>query len=85
MDRNSEEYKKLKAEYEAKEQYRKDHPEEYPWFAYFQFGFHNMTYLSDEEVQDAVKFYRLYETHSEDGKKEYIRYGRQPITIIERG
>lgn len=35
MDRNSEEYAKLKAEYEEKERYKKEHPEEYPYFVYF--------------------------------------------------
>lgn len=80
MDRNSEEYKKFKADYEAKEQYKKDHPEEYPWFVYFQFGWHNMTYMTDAEVEDAIKFYRLHE----DGKGGYQRFGRQPIFITRR-
>lgn len=81
MTKDSPEYQKLKAEYEAKEQYKKDHPEEYPWFAYFQYGWHNMTYMTDAEVDDAVKFYRL---HS-DGNGGYERFGRQPIVIMPRG
>lgn len=80
MTKDSEEYKKLKAEHDAKEKYKKDHPSEYPYFVYFQFGFHNMTYMTEKEVKDAVKFYRLYS----DGKGGYFRYGRQPITIMPR-
>ena len=80
MDRNSPEYQKFKAEYEAKEKYRRDHPDEYPWFAYFQFGFHRMTYLSDAEKDEDVEFYHLRDMH--DGS--FARYGRQPITITRR-
>ena len=80
MDRNSEEYAKFKAEYEEKERYKKEHPEEYPYFVYFQFGWHNMTYMTKEEVEDAVKFYKLYP----DGKGGYMRVGRQPIFITKR-
>lgn len=84
MDKDSEEYKKLKADYEAKEQYKKDHPEEYPWWAYFQYGWHNITWLTDDEVKEMVKFYHLYKSKTEDGKEKYWRAGRQPITIIRR-
>ena len=83
MDRNSDEYKKFKSEYEAKEQYRKDHPEEYPWFVYFQFGWHNMTYMSDAEVEEAVKFYKgMFESHDDKGNKTWKRFGRQPIYMV---
>lgn len=80
MTRDSEEYKQFCSEYEAKEKERKDNPNTYPYFAYFQFGFHRMTYLSEEEVKDAVKFYHL----KSDYKGGYFRYGRQPITILPR-
>lgn len=80
MTKDSEEYKAFREEYEAKEQKRHDNPDKYPYFAYFQFGFHNMTYLSEEEVKEAVKFYHL----KSDYKGGYFRYGRQPITILLR-
>ena len=69
------------AEYQADKKNRQDHPEKYPWFAYFQYGWHNMTYMTDEEVEEAVKFYRL----KSDCKGGWFRYGRQPITIMKRG
>ena len=31
MTKDSPEYKKHKAEHDAKEKYKSDHPEEYPW------------------------------------------------------
>lgn len=80
MTKDSEEYKQYKAEYEAKEKERKDNPDKYPWFAYYQYGFHRMTYLTDEEVTEEVKFYKL----KSDGKGGYFRYGRQPIMIMPR-
>lgn len=80
MTKDSEEYKAFKAEYEAKEQEKQDHPEKYPYWAYFQFGFHRMTYMTEAEVQDAVKFYKL----KPDYKGGWFRFGRQPITIIPR-
>lgn len=80
MDKNSEEYKQFKAEYEAKEEYKRNHPAEYPYWAYFQFGYHRMTYMTESEVKDAVKFYHL----KPDYKGGYFRYGRQPITIMLR-
>ena len=79
MDRNSEEYAKLKAEHEEKERYKKEHPTEYPWFIYYQFGFHNMTYLTDEEAQEAIRFYRLHKSGD-----SYKRSGRQPILLMRR-
>ena len=48
MDRESEEYKRIRAEYEAKQKERRDNPDRYPYFVYFQFGYHHMTYMSEE-------------------------------------
>ena len=81
MTKDSPEYQRLKAEHEAKEKYKHDHPEEYPWFIYYQFGWHNMTYITDNEKDQAVKFYHL---HGSD-ELGYCRYGRQPIFITRRG
>lgn len=80
MTKDSPEYQKFKAEYEAKEKYKHDHPEEYPWFVYYQFGWHNMTYLTDAEKEDAIKFYRLYG----NDQSGWQRVGRQPIFITRR-
>lgn len=80
MNRESEEYKQFRAEYEAKEKERRDNPDKYPYFVYYQFGFHHMTYMTEEEVQEAVKFYRLYS----DYHGGYQRLGRQPIFITPR-
>ena len=80
MTRDSEEYKRFCAEYEAKEKERKDNPDKYPYFAYYQFGFHRMTYMSGDEVKEAVKFYHL----KSDLKGGYFRCGRQPINIMPR-
>lgn len=80
MTKDSPEYQKFKMEYEAEEKYRHDHPEEYPWFVYYQFGWHTMTYLTDHEKDQAVRFYHLYGTD----KKGYSRYGRSPIFIMHR-
>lgn len=80
MTKDSPEYQKFKAEYEAKEKYKHDHPEEYPWFIYYQFGWHNMTYMTDEEKDQAVKFYHLWGSD----EKGYQRIGRQPIYITRR-
>lgn len=79
MDRNSEEYARFKAEYEEKERYKKEHPAEYPWFIYYQFGFHNMTYLTDKEAYEAIEFYKLHKSGD-----SYVRYGRQPIQLMRR-
>lgn len=79
MDRNSAEFAEFKRQYEEKERYKKEHPTEYPWFIYYQFGFHNMTYLTDEEAQEAIKFYRLYRSGD-----SYVRFGRQPIQLMRR-
>jgi hypothetical protein len=84
MKKDSPEHKKFKAEYEAKERYKKEHPEEYPWWAYFQYGWHNITHLTDEEMREVVEFYHLIEGHTEDGRRKFFRFGRQPITIIRR-
>ena len=58
---------------------RHDNPDKYPWFAYFRYGWHTMTYLTDEEVKQAIRFYHLYK----NGCK-WERGGRQPITIMPR-
>lgn len=80
MEKDSEEYKRFCAEYQAKEKERKDNPKKYPYFAYFQFGFHRMTYMSEDEVKDAIKFYHL----NDDCKGGWFRVGRQPIFILPR-
>lgn len=80
MDRESDEYKRFRAEYEAKQKERRDNPDRYPYFVYFQFGYHRMTYMTEEEVRSAVKFYHLYS----DGKGGYERFGGQPIFIVPR-
>lgn len=80
MEKDSEEYKRFCAEYQAKEKERKDNPKKYPYFAYFQFGFHRMTYMSEDEVKDAIKFYHLNDNY----KGGWFRYGRQPIFILPR-
>ena len=80
MTIDSEEYKALREEYEAEEKERHDNPDKYPYFVQFQFGFHRMTYFSEEEVKEAVKFYHL----KSDYKGGYFRHGWQPITILPR-
>lgn len=80
MTKDSEEYKQFCAEYEADQKERRENPDKYPYFAYYQYGFHRMTYLTEEEVKDAIKFYHL----KSDYKGGYFRYGRQPITITLR-
>ena len=80
MEKDSEEYKRFCAEYQAKEKERKDNPKKYPYFAYFQFGFHRMTYMSEDEVKDAIKFYHLNDNY----KGGWFRDGRQPIFILPR-
>lgn len=72
-----EEYKKW---YETQQQYKKDHPDEYPYFCYFQFGFHGMTWITEEELKEFIYFYHL----KPDGKGGYFRRGIQPITILPR-
>lgn len=80
MERDSEEYKRFKKEYEAKQNYRREHPEEYPYFSYHQYGYHRMSFLTKEEAEDEVKFYHL----KSDYKGGWFRLGRQPITITPR-
>lgn len=80
MTKDSVEYKQFKAEYEKKQEERRNNPEKYPYFAYYQFGFHRMTYLSEEEVKEEVKFYHL----KSDFKGGYFRLGRQSISIQPR-
>lgn len=80
MNRDSKEYKQFCAEYEATQKERRENPNQYPYFAYFMFGFHRMTFMTEEEVDEAVNFYHL----KSDGKGGYFRYGRQPIMITLR-
>lgn len=75
----TEEIKKYREKYEKDRKYREEHEDLFPWFGYFQFGFHNMNYYSEEEVQEMVKFYHLKKIGD-----RYERYGRQPITIMPR-
>lgn len=56
---------------------------EYPWMIYWAFGWHGMSYLTDEEAKDLIKSYRLTKIIVE-GKEMFVRYGRQPITIMRR-
>lgn len=78
-------YEQYMAEHEAKEKYKEEHPEVYPWIGYFDYGSRvSIAYLSNDEVMNAVDFYRLIEGHTDDGKIEYYRLGRQPISIINR-
>ena len=70
----------FRSEYEAEQKERENNPDKYPFFAYFQFGFHRMSYMTKEEVEDAVKFYHL-KSNCEGG---YFRPGRQPIDILPR-
>lgn len=79
MTRDSEEYEQFKAEYEADQKYRQEHTELFPYFAYFQFGWHNMRYISEEELTEFIKFYHLKKIGD-----RWERYGRQPITIMKR-
>lgn len=80
MTKDSEEYKQFCAEYEAKQKERRDNPGKYPYFAYFQFGFHRMAYMSEDEVKEAIKFYHLKDNY----KGGWFRLGRQPIDILPR-
>lgn len=42
-----------------------------------------MTYLSDKEKDEAIKFYKgMFLTHDEKGNEHWRRIGRQPIDII---
>ena len=56
---------------------------QYPWMIYWSFGWHDMQYLTDEEAKDLIKSYRLTKIVVE-GKEMFVRYGRQPITIMRR-
>lgn len=80
MTKDSQEYKDFKAKYEKEQEERRNNPDKYPYFAYYQFGFHRMAYLTEEEVREEVKFYHL----KYNGKNSYFRFGRQPITISKR-
>lgn len=81
MTKDSPEYKAFAKEYEAKKQYRHDHPEEYPWMIYKQFGWHDIDNLTEEEAEEAIKFYHLWKRDDD----HYQRVGRQPIFLSRRG
>lgn len=68
-----------KTEYLAEKEYMKTHPEEYPYFVYYAFGFHNITYCTEDELKELVKVYRLTKIG-----EQWMRFGRQPITIMPR-
>jgi len=73
-------HEQFKREYEADQERRKNDPEKYPWFEYRAYGWHAMSFISDEELAEAIEFYRLYP----DGKGGYLRRGRQPIYVTPR-
>ena len=86
MEKGSPEHEAFKKEYEAERQRRRNNPEEYPYFIYCAFGWHRMDYISKEEKDDAVSFYRgMVEFTDGAGHKGWQRYGRQPITITWAG
>lgn len=66
-------------EYEAEQARRRDNPDEYPWFMYQMFGWHNMHYLSEREAQESIKFY-----HLQKNRDVWMRNGRQPIYMSRR-
>lgn len=84
MDKNGDEHKDFKQKYEEEQKYRRDHPKEYPWFVYHQYGFHRQQYLSEEEAQEEIAFYKLKPYTQEKGDTAYERFGRQPITLMRR-
>ena len=79
MKKGSKKHEEYKKEYEAKLAYRRNHPNEYPYFVYFQFGWHRMDFITEEEKDECVKFYKLY-SYGEGG---WCRVGRQPIFITD--
>ena len=68
-----------KAEYEAEQARRRENKEEYPYFVYMMFGWHNMQYLSEDEAKETIRFYRL-----QKHKDTWIRNGKQPIYLARR-
>lgn len=68
-----------KQEYEAEQARRKENKEEYPWFLYQMFGWHNMQYLSEAEAKETIRFYRL-----QKHKDVWMRNGKQPIYLSRR-
>lgn len=86
MEKGSPEHEAYKAAYNAKRERRRNDPEKYPWFTYHMYGWHRMDYISEEEKDDAVSFYRgMVEFTDGGGHKGWQRYGRQPITITWAG
>ena len=66
-------------EYETEQDRRRKDPENYPWFMYQMFGWHNMQFLSDKEANETIKFY-----HLQKHKDTWVRNGRQPIYMTRR-
>lgn len=86
MKKGSPEHEAYKRAYEAERERRRNNPEEYPYFIYCMFGFHRMDYISEEEKNDAISFYKgMIEYTDEKGHKGWKRYGRQPIQIVWNG
>ena len=69
----------FKDSYLAEKQYRQEHPEIYPYFGYFMYGWHNMDNFTEEEAEELAKFYHMWKT-----KDGWERAGRQPIIIRRR-
>ena len=68
-----------KEEYESEREKRRRDPDNYPWFVYHMFGYHNMDYLSEKEAKETIKFY-----HLQKNRDKWIRNGRQPIYLMKR-
>lgn len=68
-----------RAEYEDEQARRRENKEEYPWFMYQMFGWHNMQYLSEAEAKETIRFY-----HLQKHQDKWIREGKQPIYLSRR-
>lgn len=66
-------------EYDAEQEKRRNNPDQYPWFIYKMFGWHQMEYLSDAEAKESIRFYHLFKD-----RDTWIRTGRQPIYLKRR-
>lgn len=80
MKRDSDEYRKFAAEYEAKLEERKQDSVTYPYFCYWMFGWHRMDYITEEEALQLIKNHKMYETKPGC----WHGYGREPIFISKR-
>lgn len=86
MEKGSAEHEAYKAAYNAERDRRRADPKEYPYFIYCAFGWHRMDYISEDEKDDAISFYKgMVEFTDGSGHKGWQRYGRQPITITWAG